>query len=234
MFPYEPFERGALDEILHLALDDRYFAHPDETGALTVALAENKKAIADRSERLRRLAKLLAQRDDAREMEDEYDEIRKQVTQLEAEVERISSALDIARGSVSPSEHLERVRDLRNSLYDPDQTTRQAARLRVKNAIQALGIEVVCRIDREDGERQFGVFLKGGVLALAFNVEGKLILKQDEVDFVEAVFQDKTPEELVARTMQHVNWNGSGTGDVDENWLLTYIRRRHATPITQT
>lgn len=146
MFAYDPLEAAVLDQILHLALDDRHFARPDETGALSIALAEIEKAVEDRKAVSRRLVRLAAMTDD----EDpaivtELNENRKALTNLEDRRAKVSAQLDAARGAVSPEEHLERVRDLRGALEVSDPVMRQAARLRVQTAMKALGVNLACR-----------------------------------------------------------------------------------------
>lgn len=152
MFAYDPLEAAALDQILHLALDDRNFARVDETGPLAVALADVEKQIADRKERAQRLARVLAQVDDDPAVVEEMIENRKALKGLEGRREEVSKALDTARGAVSPEEHLGRVRELRSALKDPDAATRQVARLKVQTAMKGLGLRLICRL--VEGERR--------------------------------------------------------------------------------
>lgn len=155
MFAYDPLEQAALDEVLHLALSDKHFARVDETGALTVALAEADKAISDRKSAHRRLVKLATLVDDGEDEEiaAQLSENRKAITALEEQRKEVEAHLDAARGAVSPEEHLARVRDLRGALSDSDPATRQAARLRVQAAMKGLGLSFTCSV-KANGERR--------------------------------------------------------------------------------
>ena len=152
MFAYDPLESAALDEILHLALSDHHFARVDETGALAVGLAEVDKEIADRTEKARRLARVLAQVDDDPAVVAELKENRKALTALEDRRAKAAAQLEAARGAASPEEHLARVRDLRGALQDEDKAVRQAARLRVQTAMKGLGCQFTCSV-KADGTR---------------------------------------------------------------------------------
>lgn len=131
---------------------------------------------------------------------------------------------------MSPAEHLERVRDVRDALDDPDPATRQAARLRVHNAIVGLGCKVVCSVDPGDG-RQIGLFLPGGVLACLFDNNGKVIMRFDGLAFTQAVFPDLDAPALAERVETTLSnypvdeqpWTGPAPANA--GWLATYIRR---------
>ena len=192
---YAPFERAALDEILHLALDNNFFAVPERTQALSVEVATLDKELADRRDDTRRLVKVLARVEDAPEIEAELVELRSQTRNLETRRNTASAALETARGAVSPREHLERVRSVQDALDDPDAVTRQAARLRVQQAIQGLGVQVVCGFD-EDGSREIGLFLKGGVYSCVFDNDGKPVMRFDKLDLLDNIFDAETPEAL--------------------------------------
>lgn len=228
MFRYMPFERAALDTILHLALDNNFFAVPERTQALSVEVAMLDKELADRREEARRLAKVLARVDDAPEVEAELADIRAQTRRLEARRGTAGAALEAARGAVSPQEHLERVRSVRDALDDADTETRQAARLRVQQAIQGLGVRVVCSLDEDDGSRQIGLFLKGGALACVFDNDGKLVMEFDKLALLESVFPDKSADALADIAARFTTDGPEHLGTPDTAWLRTLIRRHRA------
>jgi len=161
MFNYDALEGAVLDQILHLALDDRHFAQPDETGALAVAVAEIEKEIEDAKLKGKRLISLALLTDDNAQVAAEIKENTKAQAALEVRRAEAQSKLDAARGAVSPEEHLTRVRDLRGALQDEDKATRQAARLRVQSAMRAVGLRLECEV-KPGGDRETLMMLKSG------------------------------------------------------------------------
>lgn len=230
MFKYEPFERAALDEILHLALDDRYFAEPDQTASSAAVLAGLEKAIADQKERVDRWVESLGRIGASEAIEARLIEAERSLRDVAAQRDDAAKVLEAAKGAVSPAEHLERVRDVRGALDDPDPTSRLAARLRVHNAIVGLGCKVVCSVDPDDG-RQIGLFLPGGVLACLFDNDGKVVLRFDGLAFTQAVFPDLEGHALAERVeatlanypVDDQPWEGPGPAN--RGWLATYINR---------
>ena len=230
MFRYDPFERAALDEILHLALDDRYFAEPDQTASSAAVLADLEKAISDQKEQVDRWVEALGRIGASEAIEAKLVDAERSLRNLMAQRDDAAKALEAAKGAVSPAEHLERVRDVRDALDDPDPATRQAARLRVHNAIVGLGCKVVCSVDPGDG-RQIGLFLPGGVLACLFDNNGKVIMRFDGLAFTQAVFPDLDAPALAERVETTLSnypvdeqpWTGPAPANA--GWLATYIRR---------
>ncbi|MNR96393.1 hypothetical protein D3C72_275460 [compost metagenome] len=161
MFNYDALEGAVLDQILHLALDDRHFAKVDETGALAVVLAEIEKEIADAKLKGKRLISLALLTDDNAQVAAEIKENTKVQAALAERRVEAQAKLDAARGAVSPEEHLSRVRDLRGALQDEDKATRQAARLRVQSAMRAVGLRLECEV-KPDGRRETLMMLKSG------------------------------------------------------------------------
>ncbi len=230
MFRYDPFERAALDEILHLALDDRYFAEPDQTASSAAVLAGLEKAISDQKEQVERWVESLGRIGASEAIEARLVEAEQSIRDLMAQRDGAAKGLEAAKGAVSPAEHLERVRDVRGALDDPEPATRQAARLRVHNAIVGLGCKVVCGVDPDEG-RQIGLFLPGGVLACLFDNEGKVVMRFDGLAFTQAVFPDLEGKALAERVdstlanypVDDQPW--AGPGPASAGWLATYINR---------
>lgn len=164
MFAYGPLEGAVLDQVLHLALDDKLFARVDETGALSIALAEVEKEIADRQEKGNRLIGLAIQTDQNAQVVEQINDNTRALKGLRTQREKVAAQLAAARGAVSPEEHLERVRSLRGALDDTDKATRQASRLRVQSAMRAIGLRLECEV-KPDGDRQTLMMLKTGFMA---------------------------------------------------------------------
>jgi hypothetical protein len=233
MFRYQPFETASLGAVLHLALDDRFFSSPDRTGELAIRLAEIEKAISDRGEQTSRLVKVLVRIDDAPQIEEALRSLQREIRHLEVERDRASEALRTARGAVSPAEHLQRVRDVRDALNEPDFETRRAARLRVQSALKELGCRVVCEVD-ETGARNIGLMLRGGVLSCLFDNHGKLLLQFNLIDLLdqlEGIVDLDSPEGLSEVAARFGDIMPEAPGRIDAAWLATVVRRHRATAI---
>ena len=108
MFRYDPFERAALYEILHLALDDRYFAEPDQTASSTVVLASVEKAIADRKEQVDRRVESLGRIGVSEAIEARLVDPERSLRDLVRQRDEAAKALEAAKGAVSSAEHVDR------------------------------------------------------------------------------------------------------------------------------
>jgi hypothetical protein len=196
MFRYRPFEKAALDSVLHLALDDWFFAAPDQTAKLSTTLAELEKALRDREAEATRLVRLLARVDDAPEIERELADLGKMRRVLEADRDKVADALQAARGAVSPAEHLRRVAEVRGALDDADADIRRLARARVKTALRELGCRVVCAV--EDSDRKFTMWLGDGSFFRTFDNTGAETGTFDLIRSLSERHPEKAPEEVAA------------------------------------
>lgn len=230
MFRYEPFEQAALDEILHLVLDDRFFSSPDQTAGLASAIAELEKAIADQKGQIENLLDSLGRLGGSPAIEARLVDAEQTVRELTFKRDAATRDLEIARGAVSPGEHLERVREVRGALDDPDPKIRQEARLRVHAAIVGLGCTVVCSDDPKDG-RQIGLFLPNGVLGCIFDTDGHVVERFDGLGFIADVRPDVSDEELAALVNAKLPQFGDQgatwvrTNPTTRGWLAAYIDR---------
>ncbi len=200
MFNYDALEGAVLDQILHLALDDRHFAQPDETGALAVVVAEIEKEIEDAKLKGKRLISLALLTDDNAQVAAEIKENTKAQAALEVRRVEAQARLDAARGAVSPEEHLARVRDLRGALQDEDKATRQAARLRVQSAMRAVGLRLECEV-KQDGARETLMMLKSGYFCRIAQ-DGTVIGAVDLPMIVAAAVDGVAPDDEAAATAQ--------------------------------
>ena len=187
-FKYRPFEKAALDRILPLALDDRFFRQADKANGLGDEIAVAKKAISDTEAEAEhaydlhlRLRSATAERR-LMEAEAKLQQLRETLIELEGR-------LATAQGAASAQAHLQRVHEFRSALHDPDEEIRLPARLRVAEAIRNIEARVVCRI--ENGEKRFELtLLDDGVHAWAaafvFDNEGSLIHSVDVMELIEA------------------------------------------------
>lgn len=235
MFAYGPFEDAALEAVLHLALDDRYFQRPDQTVQLAIAVAELEKSLADQKSQATNLVRLLA-RMESPEVEEELGVITASVRALETQHVESLKSLERARGQVSPQEHLQRVLEVRASLQHEDQDTREAARMRVHEAMKGVVQFVQCdAFDRYGGEPQktLTLILAGGIQAMKFDNTGKLLASVDltgqmlaeeaQADPASFTLEDGTPRTPAMQLRQ-----GITGGDVKAEARLDAMLRRKA------
>ena len=173
LFPYEAFETAALNEILHLVLEDHHFQRPDDSYKAAVDVAEAKKAVADLSERKRRLLRTASMlEEDDPDLGAELAELTGKQAVATATLEAAEKALEIARGAVSPAEHLSRVLGLKNALYAEDVETRSVARMKVADAMAGMGVKVMCG-SGEDGQRVVLNFGLGNTDVVTIHMDGQ-------------------------------------------------------------
>ncbi len=149
-YNYRWFEKGLLDNMLHLALDDQHFAHGE-----IVADKQDKLAAARRE-----FNNLEAQADSALEMtldpafkDDErlkrrYAELGHQADEQRKLLAKLEDELAAAKGRVAPAAHVARVEEVRKAIDSEDDLVRDAARGKVIDALQALVARITFRADR--------------------------------------------------------------------------------------
>ncbi|PIB93107.1 recombinase family protein [Caulobacter sp. FWC2] len=198
MFAYAPFEAAALNEILHLALDDRHFRKADDSYRRTVELADAKKVVTDLSEQKRRLlVRSSMLEDDDADLQAVLSDLTARQREARTVIEQAEKALEAARGAVSPAEHLERVVGVREALYAEDDETRAAARMKVAAAIKGMGVDVRCGV--EGAERFLWLVMAGGLFTARFDNHGKVVYRQ-------TVGTPATPAELAALKAHTPTW----------------------------
>jgi DNA invertase Pin-like site-specific DNA recombinase len=174
LFPYRPFETAALDAMLHLALDDRFFQQPDQTQALAIRLAETNRAIENQTVGAKRLMKALAAREESELLQEELAEMEAAIRALREQASKDAKALQEARGAVSPKEHANRVLEVRAALYADDYEMRVAARRKVADAVRSV-VETVEFGFNGWGDMSAVMVLVGGVHRIAFDREGQTL-----------------------------------------------------------
>lgn len=124
------FEAGALKEMLHLALDDRFFRRADESLAATVALADVEKTVADLEEQLSNITNSMALVKDATPLVARYDSVNEAILAARAQRTAAADALRVAKGATSGPEHMKRVLSVQNALQSDEPAMRLEARQR--------------------------------------------------------------------------------------------------------
>lgn len=182
-YRYDAFERAALKHILHLALDNTYFTQPDQTQPLVLKVAQLSKDLELMLTKQRRLMAWIEEDDEATEAKDALREMRPKLADLRIKLENTKTALQRARGNVSPEEHLKRVLEVQDAIYSDDPETRHAARRRVAEAVRSIVSIATFRRDYEAGKqtpiRLSMLTLAGGALAFQFDNDGNLLKKVD-------------------------------------------------------
>lgn len=174
-YAYRAFEETALDLLLDLALDDRFFEATSALRQARIRKAEIEKAISDKAAgRLKLVVEFENGRDDPQVRDlialrkGEIDNLVTELAEVEIEIQR-------AAGSVGNVEHLRRVGDIRKAAQSGDEQLRIQARSKLRLALSAIVMVVEIERDQE-GEKVFTVILKGGVKAVRINTKG--IVKQ--------------------------------------------------------
>lgn len=182
-YRYDAFERAALDQILHLALDNTYFTRPDLTAPLVVEVAQLTKDLELMVAKQRRYLAFIEEDDEATEAKDALREMRPHLAALRVKLGDAKQALEQARGNVSPEEHLRRVVEVKDAIYSPDAETRQSARRKVAEAVRSVVSVATFRCDYQPGKRRpvrhSIVALAGGALSFKFSNDGELLGKID-------------------------------------------------------
>lgn len=140
---YDLVEASVLEKLLHLALDDTHFIATNDVAPLALRLANARKRADELTQETGNLITVLRKMPDSAATLAALGDIEAEKAATVAEIAKTEIDLDIARGKVSPGEHLIRVNDVRDLLTAEDDEARFAARLRVKAAFQSLieGIE---------------------------------------------------------------------------------------------
>jgi DNA invertase Pin-like site-specific DNA recombinase len=145
-FNYNAWQDGILDAILHDAIGDRHFSSRDEVRPLEVELAER-----ERQHRAN-----VGKRDAAMEMHAETPrpEVKAMWLRMigvvdadEAAIGDLRKRVIAARGTVSPEEHLRRIRAMRDKLEDPDGESRFTTRSTIMAAVHDLVTSMNFRAD---------------------------------------------------------------------------------------
>jgi DNA invertase Pin-like site-specific DNA recombinase len=192
-YKYRPFEAAALDEILHLALDERFFRHAKKSNALGLDIAATEKAICDRQDEVQRLTDTLT-RIASPTVEAKIAKLEAAIAELKGTLGKLNDELTLAQGAASAEAHLERVFAVREALSHPQDDVRLPARLRVSAALRDIIDGIACAHHRVDGEKVFTMTALGGAHAVVLDNEGGLRVRfqpsveQDWAEFVDERF----------------------------------------------
>lgn len=187
MFAYQPFEDAALNEVLHLALDNRFFVKANETIGLVNEVAQLEKELADAKRDQASAINLAIKNPEVPAYQAEAQRLQRSFVTLNDALEDARKRLNVARGAVDAAEHQRRVFEVRDLLDVDDEETRIEARRKVAEAIKAMGVSVLCGV--RNGEREvtlnfgFAKALGKPVVTVTLDAHGKVL---DRYNLVEA------------------------------------------------
>ena len=178
LYNYSKFERAAVDKVLMLAVDDRFFAKVDQLAPLANAVAESEKAIADLTAQTRRLGEFIARMtEDNPIIMEQADQKTRELRDLTTKHAELVEAYDRARGRVSPAEQAKAVLDIKDAMASEDLETRREARHKVQTALKGIVDWVSLSPDQGLGERRIIVRMIGGAHAIMFDNAGKTLVE---------------------------------------------------------
>ncbi len=165
-FHYQPFEQAALDAMLPLALDNRFFDRPDDTQRLVIEVAELERTLGIKREEAKRLAMSLA-RTQSEFIEVALMDLEREIRGWKARLDDAEKRLRNAQAALSPHEHLKRVVEVRGALEDSAPDIKLKARQRVSEAIRNVVDYVECRTE-ENGDKRVDLSILGGARHLTY------------------------------------------------------------------
>jgi len=186
-YRYDRFERAALTQMLHLALDSRQFIRTDEIGPLNLRLATALKDVSRLEAEQANLLVAIRQLATNPALIAELGRIEDEINKARAAMVEAQAALDLARGNVSPEEHLRRVHGVRDAINSEDALTREQARRRVREAVQALVRFVSFDriwIDNLRKQKRITMVLRGNHHGWIFDGDGNVLEMIDYTGFV--------------------------------------------------
>lgn len=171
VYHYRNFERAALDSILPLALDDRFFRKAQKSNHLGLEIAAIEKAVRDWTAKSGR-AYDMWDKEQTPTAKVRYLEAEAEIVKLGAKLDGLNRQHAQAKGAADAEAHLLRVHGVREALTHEDDEVRLPARLRVSEALQGLVEWVACAHHWETGEKIITMAALGGAHTVIFYNDG--------------------------------------------------------------
>lgn len=155
-FNYQKVEAGVIDRVNHLILGDEPFAQPEEALRLEQEVVAVERHVASRKAKSQRLLNLYGETNnpDAKRM---WLETENDVAKLEQQLVALREQFLVAKGAVSPEEHVRRIKEFVGLVNDADPDIRLDARRKTMTALN----EVVDFISFDKDRKATVVFLGG-------------------------------------------------------------------------
>lgn len=135
---YGVLAKAVVDHVLHLALDDTHFAAVDDLPPLLARVSQAKSKIATLETEQANLLQALRRLSASDALIAELGRIETELAVAKADLQQDEDAVTAARGTVSPAEHLSRVKEVSSSL----ETSAEARRM-VRDALPTIIREMV-------------------------------------------------------------------------------------------
>jgi DNA invertase Pin-like site-specific DNA recombinase len=152
---YAPLETVLLDALLNLALDDVHFQDGDSISAVSAQLANERRRLEDVSRSLDNIADALKTLAGDERLLHRYATLKAEEEAAKGVIAATEKALRIAKGSVTPAEHVLRVSAMRKELNHFDEDRRLRARRVVKFALNNLIMRVEIKAGSQQVKYQF-------------------------------------------------------------------------------
>lgn len=179
---YDRVERPILDKLLTLAMDDEYFSNTD-TADLERAVHTARAVIDDlKTKRARLLSLVEAGDDDAVAL---FAKRGRELKDAQEALEKAEETLAAARGAVSPAEHIRRVSEVRELMWDDDADVRFEARTKIKQALS----DIIASITFHERTGHVGVLLVDYMRIFTISHAGEIIQDLDMVDQLPGAFK---------------------------------------------
>ncbi len=155
-FNYQKVEAGVIDRVNHLVLGDEPFAQPEEALRLEQEVVAVERHVASRKAKAQRLLDLYGETNnaDAKRM---WLETESDAANLEQQLVELREQFFLARGAVSPAEHVQRIKQFVGLINDADPDIRLDARRKTMTALN----EVVDFISFDTDRKATVVFMGG-------------------------------------------------------------------------
>lgn len=177
-YAYRAFEVTALDLLLDLALDDRFFESRGELGRARTRKAEIEKTLADRRAFKLNLLRSFTTPDP--EVAVVIQEATADIDRMTTELDDVEQAIQIASGKVADVEHFQRIGDIREAANSEVEAVRLQARAKLGRALRAIVETVEIRRDPE-GEKVFELVLVGNLMMLRISTKGQVKVQFDQL-----------------------------------------------------
>lgn len=138
---YEKALGAILDQILHLAMDDEFFAMKDETADLSKLIGEKKRTIAadeDAAIKMLDFAINAAGSNGAEFALTRYEQATTKLKEAKEQLSQLELAMSLASGRVTADEHVRRVSEVRTMIDSDEATERFSARYKTMMALRKM------------------------------------------------------------------------------------------------
>ena len=183
-FNYQKVEGGVIDRVNHLVLGDEPFAQPEEALRLEQEVVGVERRVASRKLKVERMLDVYGETG-SQEAKRKATETENDVANLEQQLVELREQFLVAKGAVSPAEHVQRIKQFVGLINDADPGIRLDARRKTMTALN----EVVDFISF-DKDRKATVVFMGGAHNVKLSDKG--VVEQEYSFLVDLLEGDRT------------------------------------------